>query len=899
MTRTFTLGRYTCVERLGTGPVGELWRAKRFGLVGVEKQFLLTRVHPALAKDTAAVGRLQAALKTYGELELVESPGRPLGGLLRFQELVTAGAGGADTFVVFEFAGFADLRKLRPGFDSTTTPERAAPLWPAVVALLGRALAQSLAQAHERGLWHGLLSPASVWIRLDGRVLLSDLGLAQLLPQSAADWAADANLKPLQAYLPKESQAKAPPGPNYDVFALGVLLGELLGGSDGGGVAESKALLQGLRPLIGRASAGRGERPIAMRELAAALDALPISAVQAEAGRQALARVAQQFQFSGDTVPQAVTISERSSAEPLPPPPAAKTADSKVSIAGASARGRVSQPGSAPGRATARPTPEAGSPARVEIDDTPLPASRPLLVTNPKIVAAGEDPGRKQAPVASRPAEDSPKVEQSSISDGRRSRQSAKERSRSGLDWLKSNSDSLAVEGSETKQEPAKPAAKKVTGSHQASGRPATPHGEPDSQRSQPSGGTAGSGSPASAGAPARARSNPVSVNPGASTANLRPSSPSISTATPTSEIDASAAASELAKLGITPSSGEPPRSAAAPPGQAGQLQSSADSLSIGETSPQLAPIKPAKPRAALGEEPTNPVPLDLVAAAAAAEGTPPPAGSSAAKRRSGPISEPNPRVLSTTAPAAIIPLPPEGAEGQSAEPMSSGVGQAPVVPDVQVQDVQLDAAEKLQPRRRRALLLAGGGVAALLGIGLIYLLVASPASTNHTDKVDASTLAKLDGGDSDVKERPPADTLAVSSTPAAAVIIDGSEKGRTPLTVKLDAGTHKLVLIAEEYALLRREVKGGEKLDLKLKRAELPEDVAGEAVLKIKCKSEGKLRILVDGNDSGRSCPCEELQVSPGKHVLSFVDPSTDESKDKKIKAKKGKKPTKLKVKF
>ena len=56
--RTFTLGRYTCVERLGAGPVGEVWRAKRFGLVGVERQVYIHKLASVLSKDAAAQGRL-------------------------------------------------------------------------------------------------------------------------------------------------------------------------------------------------------------------------------------------------------------------------------------------------------------------------------------------------------------------------------------------------------------------------------------------------------------------------------------------------------------------------------------------------------------------------------------------------------------------------------------------------------------------------------------------------------------------------------------------------------------------------------------------------------------------------------------------------------------------------
>ena len=65
LSRTFTLGRYTCVERLGQGPAGEVWRAKRFGLAGLDRPYLVYRIGAAvLAQDPTANLRLQAALRS-------------------------------------------------------------------------------------------------------------------------------------------------------------------------------------------------------------------------------------------------------------------------------------------------------------------------------------------------------------------------------------------------------------------------------------------------------------------------------------------------------------------------------------------------------------------------------------------------------------------------------------------------------------------------------------------------------------------------------------------------------------------------------------------------------------------------------------------------------------------
>ncbi|HNN92506.1 MAG TPA: hypothetical protein PKI03_09560, partial [Pseudomonadota bacterium] len=438
--RTFTLGRYTCVERLGGGPAGETWRAKRFGLVGLERQVVVHKVGPALAKDAAALGRLATALKSYGELDS--------SALLR---LVEFSSGATEAFSVWEFPGFADLRKLRAGLAAELEKDADQTLWPALVGHIGRTLSSALALAHQAGLWHGLLSPAVIWLVPDGSLRISELGFAPLLP--AAAWGQDATIKTLASYVPPEVlSGSVPAGPENDIFALGVILGELLTQSPSG----SSTLATALREIADRArTTTRSQRFTSMTELAAALASLPASeglenSAQATLIRQAIGRVAEQYQLGGDTVPQVVTISERSSAEPLPPPPG-KSGDNKIAV---SARNRISNLGEPSGKTAAQDTskPAAAKPAsavpRSESEDTPLPQSRPLLLTNPKIPAPETESDSKGADTAGAATGGTAGKEAASgtpaSSSAAAGRKSGKHRS--GIDWLTSQSDSVPTE---------------------------------------------------------------------------------------------------------------------------------------------------------------------------------------------------------------------------------------------------------------------------------------------------------------------------------------------------------------------------------------------------------------------------------------------------------------------
>jgi serine/threonine protein kinase/Flp pilus assembly protein TadD len=98
---------------------------------------------------------------------------------------------------------------------------------------LGRQLAEGLAHAHERGILHRDLKPANVLLTGDGQAMLLDFSLAQDTKQGASATAAYIG-GTLPYMAPEQLEAfhmgRAAADPRGDIYALGLILSELLSG---------------------------------------------------------------------------------------------------------------------------------------------------------------------------------------------------------------------------------------------------------------------------------------------------------------------------------------------------------------------------------------------------------------------------------------------------------------------------------------------------------------------------------------------------------------------------------------------------------------------------------------------------------------------------------------------
>jgi hypothetical protein len=180
---------YTLETRLGRGGSGEVWRAvPRRGGAPVAVKVLVAGDPARQAREAALLGELDHP-HLVRLLEVVHQPRR--GGEARVALVLELLAGGS----------LADLlarrRRLRPGEVVTAIAPVAA----------------ALAHAHGHGVVHGDLSPGNIVFSAEGRPVLTDLGVARVLGETAAGEVTPPYVDPTVA-------RGGAPGPASDVFGV-------------------------------------------------------------------------------------------------------------------------------------------------------------------------------------------------------------------------------------------------------------------------------------------------------------------------------------------------------------------------------------------------------------------------------------------------------------------------------------------------------------------------------------------------------------------------------------------------------------------------------------------------------------------------------------------------------
>jgi predicted Ser/Thr protein kinase len=199
MTERVLAGRYRLVSPIGRGGMGVVWRAQDETLhreVAV-KEVLLAGDLPESERSEF----YRRAVREARAAALLDHPG-----IITVHDVVTEDD---RPWIVMELVAGRSLG-------------RAAPLPPQAVAAIGLRVLEALGAAHLRGILHRDVKPTNILLADDGRVILTDFGIASLEGDPSLTRTGDFVGSP--GFVAPERLREQPVGPASDLWSLGATL---------------------------------------------------------------------------------------------------------------------------------------------------------------------------------------------------------------------------------------------------------------------------------------------------------------------------------------------------------------------------------------------------------------------------------------------------------------------------------------------------------------------------------------------------------------------------------------------------------------------------------------------------------------------------------------------------
>jgi serine/threonine-protein kinase len=199
-------GRYQVITRVASGGMGEVFRAHDAVLA---RDVAVKVLHPQLAGDRGFVERFRREARAAAILNHPSIVG-----------VYDWGSTDGTYFMVMEFVQGTNLRSLLSEYGR---------LEPAQVVEVCLQVLAALDHAHGHGIVHRDVKPENILIARDGLVKVADFGLARAYADSYVSQAEGTVTGTVQYLAPEQIQGE-PADPRTDLYALGVLMFELLTG---------------------------------------------------------------------------------------------------------------------------------------------------------------------------------------------------------------------------------------------------------------------------------------------------------------------------------------------------------------------------------------------------------------------------------------------------------------------------------------------------------------------------------------------------------------------------------------------------------------------------------------------------------------------------------------------
>jgi serine/threonine protein kinase len=212
--------RYRVVEKLESGGMAEVFRAESEGLQGFRKQVAIKRVLPHLSEKKRFIAMFLDEARVTAQLTHSNCV-----------QVFDIGVGDNAYFIVMEYVDGANLKSIA---ESMKKQGKDFPV--AAAAFIAQEICKGLSYAHELTDQHGMplnmvhrdMSPPNVLVTKYGEVKIVDFGLAKA--SSQLEKSEPGIIKGKFSYLSPEAAMGQEVDSRTDIFAVGIILWELLAG---------------------------------------------------------------------------------------------------------------------------------------------------------------------------------------------------------------------------------------------------------------------------------------------------------------------------------------------------------------------------------------------------------------------------------------------------------------------------------------------------------------------------------------------------------------------------------------------------------------------------------------------------------------------------------------------
>jgi serine/threonine protein kinase len=199
-------GRYQIIKEIGRGSMGVVYQAH-------DPNLDLTVALKVLRQDRvvseAFVKRFLSEAKALGRLDHPN--------IIR---VYNVDKDNGNIYIAMEYIDGESLNEIMQ--QKKLTPEE--------IIELGTTVADALDYAHQKGIVHRDIKPSNILIRSDGRVKITDFGIAHVEDPSASIQTQAGEILGTPAYMSPEQVLSKPVDGRSDIFSLGIVLYELVAG---------------------------------------------------------------------------------------------------------------------------------------------------------------------------------------------------------------------------------------------------------------------------------------------------------------------------------------------------------------------------------------------------------------------------------------------------------------------------------------------------------------------------------------------------------------------------------------------------------------------------------------------------------------------------------------------